>query len=107
MNDTCQKCGSSEWGVWTSSSTGKVHRYCRACRRKRATAYSERKRKSKGSHTQHEWLEKLAEYDQCPRCARKWEVIPRRPDRRYKYVWTKDHIVPLIAGGSDSVDKPT
>ncbi len=103
MSDNCRKCGSSDWGTWTSSSTGKLNRYCRACRRERAVAYSERKRSSKGNHTQREWLAKLAEYDQCPRCERSWEMIPPRPDRRYKYVWTKDHIIPLTAGGSDSI----
>ncbi|MCA9953749.1 MAG: HNH endonuclease [Anaerolineales bacterium] len=46
----------------------------------------------------------MSTYDHCPRCKRKWEAIPPRPDRRYKYIWTKDHIVPLSQGGSDSIE---
>ncbi|MGZ4864989.1 MAG: HNH endonuclease signature motif containing protein [Halobacteriota archaeon] len=30
--------------------------------------------------------------------------MPRRPDRRYKYVWTKDHIVPVTEGGTDDIE---
>jgi 5-methylcytosine-specific restriction endonuclease McrA len=35
---------------------------------------------------------------------RMWEEILPRPDKRYRYVWTKDHIIPLNQGGSDSID---
>ncbi len=103
-SDKCKNCGESDWGKWTSSSSGKVNRYCRACRRKRAANYSKRKSNSKGSHTPSEWLSKLAKYEHCPRCKRKWTLIPPRPDRRYKNVWTKDHIIPLISGGSDNIE---
>jgi hypothetical protein len=48
-----------------------------------------------GSHSEKQWQEKLKLFDRCPNCKRDWSMIPRCPDRRYKYVWTKDHIVPL------------
>lgn len=35
------------------------------------------------------------------RCGRSWKDIPPRPDQRHKHVWPKDHIIPLIAGGTD------
>jgi len=101
---SCRKCGSTDFGLWTSASTGKQQRYCRSCRRQRANIYSHRKAINGGSHTHQEWLAKLALYDSCPRCKRLWREIPSRPDRRYKYVWTKDHIVPLSEGGSDNID---
>ncbi len=91
----CHRCGGDEFGYWTSTSTGKKHRYCRACRRDRANTYTKRKMRNGGHHTQKEWLEKLATFDRCPGCALKWNEIPPRPDRRYKYVWTQDHIKPV------------
>jgi len=100
----CRKCGSVEFGYWTSASTGKVNRYCLVCRRRRASEYSRRKKDNGGKHTRRQWLDKLSQYNVCPRCGRSWKDIPPRPDRRYKYVWTKDHIIPLAAGGSDDID---
>ncbi|MGN6554032.1 MAG: HNH endonuclease signature motif containing protein [Verrucomicrobiota bacterium] len=99
----CAKCGSLDFGTWKSSSTGRVSRYCRACRRLRANAYTKRKIKNGGSHTRKEWLAKLALYQICPRCGRPWGSIPPRPDKRYRNIWTKDHIVPLTNGGSDDI----
>ena len=104
MGNTCKKCGTQNWSIWTSSSTGKIHKYCKTCRQKRAKNYSIRKRKAKGNHTRKQWLEKLADFNKCPNCHREWSVIPMRPDRRYKYVWTKDHIIPLNKGGNDSIE---
>ncbi len=104
LNPECKKCGNSDFGYWTSASTGKVSRYCRRCRQARARTYSARRRRNGGHHTQTQWLRKLAQYKRCPACGRKWEDIPPRPDRRYKYVWTKDHIVPLSKGGSDAIE---
>jgi len=104
MNRACNKCGSDDFGIWTSATTGRRHRYCRNCRRERAVAYLERKKQNGGSHTQKQWLAKLAQHDKCPLCNRTWSQIPTRPDRRYKYVWTKDHIVPLTQGGTDEMD---
>jgi 5-methylcytosine-specific restriction endonuclease McrA len=100
----CTKCGQSSFGMWTSSSTGKVSLYCKPCRDQRRTAYDARKVTNGGSHTRAEWKKKLAEYSACPRCARTWTDIPPRPDRRYRNPWTKDHIVALLRGGSDAIE---
>jgi 5-methylcytosine-specific restriction endonuclease McrA len=98
----CKKCGSSDWGIWTSS-TGKINLYCRACRRKRANIYSSRKNINGGKHTKRQWLDLLEQYKSCPMCDRLWADIPNRPDKRYKYVWTKDHIIPITKGGTDDI----
>jgi len=103
MNN-CKKCGNLNWGTWTSASTGKIHFYCKTCRQSRANNYSIRKNSALGNHSQKEWLAKLKLYNFCPQCMRVWEIIPKRPDKRYKYVWTKDHIVPLGQGGTDDID---
>ncbi len=100
----CPKCGSNDWGSWTSSSNGRVSRYCRGCRRGRAQVYSRRKTVNGGSHTSREWEQKLREHDRCPNCDRRWNDIPSRPDSRYKQVWTKDHIVPVTHGGTDDIE---
>lgn len=99
----CKKCGSIDFGKWTSSSTGMINYYCRNCRRGRAEKYSQNKAKNGGSHTRSQWLKKLKCFERCPRCNRIWSEIPPRPDKRYKYVWTKDHILPLTKGGSDDI----
>ncbi|MFP9100563.1 hypothetical protein ACLI09_16055 [Flavobacterium sp. RHBU_24] len=78
-------------GTWTSSSTGKIKYYCKTCRVSRATVYSLRVKNADGNHTRKQWLAKLAEYDVCPGCKSPWNDIPMRPDKRYKYVWTKDY----------------
>ncbi|WP_083891512.1 HNH endonuclease [Fibrella aestuarina] len=101
---TCKKCGTDNWGTWISSSTSKLHVYCKTCRRDRANAYSQRRAKAPGTHTTSQWLAKLKEHDKCPACNRLWKSIPHRPDKRYRYVWTKDHIVPLSRGGTDSIE---
>ena len=104
----CRACGANNWGTYTSSSTGKISHYCRACRRTRATLYNQRRTlarsKPGGKHTRRQWEEKLSTYSSCPGCHRKWQDIPPRPDSRYKSVITKDHIVPLTLGGSDAID---
>ncbi|MBX5203778.1 hypothetical protein HJB81_20640 [Rhizobium sp. NZLR1] len=30
-------------------------------------------------------------------------VIPKRPDPRYKYTWTKGHKLPVYHGGTDDI----
>ena len=99
----CKKCNSTDFGIWTSATTLKRHRYCRNCRRSRAASYAQRKEMNGGSHTMQEWLNELSRHDCCPGCNRAWGQIPPRPDKRYKHVWTKDHIVPVNAGGSDDI----
>lgn len=47
----CTKCGFMNFGLWTSSSTGKVSRYCKNCRDARRTTYNERKKANGGYHT--------------------------------------------------------
>jgi 5-methylcytosine-specific restriction endonuclease McrA len=100
----CKKCKGTDFGYWTSLSTGKINRYCRNCRKKRADIYSARKNVNGGSHTRKEWEEKLSHYQKCPRCGRYWEDIPDRPNKRYKYKWTIDHIIPITMGGTDNID---
>lgn len=100
----CKKCGANNFGTWVSSSTGKVNRYCRPCRRQRAKEYSDRKASTGKSHTKKQWLEKMVMFDACPMCKKLWNEITPRPDKRYKNVITKDHIVPLKKGGHDGIE---
>lgn len=104
MTNPCTKCGDINWSTWISSSTGKIHKYCKTCRKDRAKTYTNRKSNAQGTHTNAQWNKKLSEYDKCPKCQRIWSIIPKRPNKRYKYVWTKDHIVPLSRGGMDDID---
>jgi len=100
----CKKCETDNWSTWTSSSTGKIHKYCKTCRQTRANNYSQRRTSATGNHTHKAWLVKLQSYKECPQCQREWHIIPMRPDKRYKFVWTKDHIIPLGKGGTDAID---
>lgn len=100
----CKKCNSVNWSSWTSSSTGKVKCYCKTCRQLRARKYINRRNNATGSHTRKEWLNVLKKFDRCPTCGRIWSVIPARPDKRYKYVWTKDHIILLTQNGGDNIE---
>ncbi|WP_422399049.1 HNH endonuclease [Yersinia bercovieri] len=99
----CTKCGLKNFGFWTSSSTGKISHYCKTCRDARRTVYNKRKKDNGGHHSKSEWLHLLSLSTHCPRCQRRWEDIPRRPNKRYRYVWTKDHIIPLFRGGTDNI----
>jgi hypothetical protein len=103
-DSACKRCGGFNFGFWISASTGKLCRYCRDCRGKRARLYAERRKKNGGGHTRRQWLEKLEQFDRCPDCESLWHDIPPRPNKRYAHVWTKDHIVPLIRGGGDDID---
>jgi hypothetical protein len=100
----CRKCKEQNWSTWTSASTGKEHKYCKTCRQNRAKTYICRRENAEGNHTLKEWKEKLIQYDKCPICKRSWSDIPFRPNKRYKYVWTKDHIIPLNQGGTNDID---
>lgn len=99
----CDKCGQSLYGQWTSAE-GKVYEYCITCRRSRGKNYNSRLKYAEGSHSNKEWKELLTTTDKCPKCERFWKDIPPRPNKRYKYVWTKDHIIPLIDGGSNDIE---
>ena len=46
-------------------------------------------------HTEDQWIELLKGYDACPSCKRKWDQSIRA---------TKDHIIPLSAGGNDNIE---
>jgi len=96
------KRGHNNWSSWTSTN-GKVHRYCKSCRQLRARTYSNRKNQAKGSHTKKEFQDKLKRYERCPGCNRKWDEIPHSKGTA-KYRITEDHIVPLLEGGSDSIE---
>lgn len=73
------------------------------CRNERAKVRSARLNKNGGKHTVAEWLALLENTPRCPGCERRWSEIPRRPDTRYRKVWTKDHLVPVIHGGRDDI----
>ena len=48
---------------------------------------------AEGTFTRREFMEKLAQYDSCPMCERKWKDIPVLKGK--KHPWTADHIVPI------------
>lgn len=102
-SETCKKCGQSDFGYWRSSSGTRDGRYCRPCRRQRAATYSARKKSNGGSHSRAEWFALLKATKECPGCKVCWDAIPPRPDKRYKKPWTKDHKIPLSAGGRDDI----
>jgi 5-methylcytosine-specific restriction endonuclease McrA len=99
----CRKHGDQSIGISTSSSTGKITKYCNICRNERGIRYCENRKKA-GRHTLKEWREKLLEYNSCPECNVKWSDITPRPNKRYKNPWTKDHIICLNNGGSNTID---
>lgn len=73
------------------------------CRNDRAKVRAERRKKNGGTHTVAQWNALLSATSHCPDCERLWCDIPLRPDSRYRTVWTKDHIIPVILGGSDDI----
>lgn len=73
------------------------------CRNQRAKHRLERLKVNGGSHTNAEWQLLLSRTPCCPECKRQWDEIPKRPDSRYQTVWTKDHIIPVIDGGTDDI----
>ena len=99
----CRK-GHDNWSTWTSTNN-KIHRYCKTCRQNRAKKYSQRKKNAKGYHTKEEWEQKKKEYKACPRCKRPWKEIRENPSKgKAKYTITKDHIIPLLQGGTDDIE---
>ena len=73
------------------------------CRNQRAKVREERIKNSGGTHTNAEWKVLLASSPTCSICNRSWELIPLRPDPRYKHPWTKGHITPIYHGGTDDI----
>ena len=57
---------------------------------------------SSSSHTNREWKDKVALYDSCPRCNRKWTDIECPP--HLNSVITKDHINPEGGHGWNEID---
>lgn len=73
------------------------------CRNERAKVRNARLKNNGGKHTAAQWRILLAATPHCPDCGRYWHVISPRPDSRYRTVWTKDHIIPVTAGGNDDI----
>lgn len=91
---TCTKCGGTRFNAWDR---------CMDCRNERAKVRSARLKTNGGTHTAAQWRALLAATPRCPDCGRLWHEISLRPDSRYRTVWTKDHIIPVTAGGSDDI----
>lgn len=90
----CTKCGGSRFNSWNA---------CMDCRNERGRKRKARIKENGGSHTNAEWKALLDNSPRCAVCNRAWEEIPKRPDKRYKYTWTKGHIKPIYHGGSDDI----
>lgn len=90
----CSKCGGLRFNKYNC---------CMDCRNERAKLRVKRIKENGGTHTETEWQSLLAKSPVCAVCNRPWEMIPMRPDPRYKYKWTKGHIVPVYHGGSDDI----
>ncbi|WP_442915314.1 HNH endonuclease signature motif containing protein [Marinobacter sp. OP 3.4] len=73
------------------------------CRNARARMRKQRMKENGGSHTKRQWEQLLADSPACAECGRSWSEIPPRPDKRYRYTWTKGHKVPVYHGGTDDI----
>lgn len=89
----CPKCGSFE---------RRPRGNCAQCHRDAAARYRARVKSAAGTHTQAEWLAKAATYTACPKCQRPWGDVERPNGQRLPF--TKGHIVPLLKGGTNSID---
>jgi hypothetical protein len=74
------------------------------CRNARGRVRAARVRKNGGAHTRKQWEELLARTPRCVECNRLWSEIPRRPDSRYKHVWTKGHKISVYADGTSNIE---
>jgi hypothetical protein len=90
---TCTKCGGTRFNFWDRCMD------CRNARGRSARAGQD----GRGSHTEAEWQARLTRTPYCPDCQRAWADIPRRPDPRYRHVWTKGHVLPVYHGGKDDI----
>ncbi|MDR6587412.1 HNH endonuclease [Agrobacterium tumefaciens] len=90
----CTKCGGTRFNSWDR---------CMDCRNARGKVRLAKMKANGGKHTVGEWKAMLAASSTCAECNRPWEIIPRRPDPRYKSVWTKGHKIPVHHGGTDDI----
>ncbi|WP_445944997.1 HNH endonuclease [Rhizobium sp. CB3060] len=90
----CTKCGGTRFNSWDR---------CMDCRNARGRLRQARMKANGGKHTAAEWRALLAASPTCVECGRPWDVIPKRPDPRYKHVWTKGHKIPIYHGGTDDI----
>jgi 5-methylcytosine-specific restriction endonuclease McrA len=88
---------------FTRRSNGTYFSACKACN---INVFAHRRRarllQVGGTFTTAEWLEVLARHPVCPRCKRAWEEIAVPP--HLKSAITRDHVVPISKGGSNSID---
>ncbi|MBX5111975.1 hypothetical protein HJB51_29020 [Rhizobium lentis] len=90
----CTKCGGTRFNAWRS---------CMDCRNARGRVRKERIKANGGKHTAAEWKALLVASPVCAECKRPWDIIPLRPDPRYKHVWTKGHKIPVYHGGTNDI----
>ena len=74
------------------------------CRNERARKREARIKANGGNHSTQQWSDLLAATPRCAKCLRLWADIPKRPDPRYKHVWTKGHKIAVLHGGSNNIE---
>lgn len=96
----CAHCG--EWFV-VPESRPHAKKYCGDACLNANGSHRRRiaERGAAGSHTGSEWLEKLNEYaGRCAYCG----IVLETPSKTNPRSRTKDHVVPLVHGGTDYID---
>jgi hypothetical protein len=88
---------------FTRRATGTYFSACKDCNK---NVFAQRRRArlagAQGSFSTREWETLLAQFESCPMCKRAWDEIP--PPTGRSSVITRDHIVPISKGGSNSID---